>query len=146
MKTVMANANTVEREWLIVDATNIPVGRLASQVAAILRGKNKPIYTPHVDTGDYVIVVNTDKMVLTGNKLKDKIYYRHSGYPGGLKEVQAKDLFEKRSDYMFKKAVAGMLPKNSLGKKMIKKLKVYKESSHPHSAQTPKLITLKGAR
>ena len=134
--TVMAKSETVDRKWYVVDAANIPLGRVASQVAAVLRGKNKPIYTPHVDTGDYVIVINTDKMVLTGNKATQKMYYRHSGFPGGLKEVVYKDLMEKRSDFALEKAVKGMLPKNSLGKKMFGKLKVYKGSEHPHQAQT----------
>ena len=144
--TVMAKSETVERKWYVVDATDIPLGRVASQVAAILRGKNKPIYTPHVDTGDYVIVINTDKMVLTGNKLTQKHYYRHSGFPGGLKETLYKDLMEKRSDFALEKAVKGMLPKNSLGKKMFGKLKVYKGSEHPHQAQQPVELKIVGGR
>ena len=144
--TVMAKSETVERKWYIVDATNIPVGRVASQVAAVLRGKNKTIYTPHVDTGDYVIVINTDKMVLTGNKLTQKHYYRHSGFPGGLKDVVYKDLMANKSDFALEKAVKGMLPKNSLGKKMFMKLKVYKGSEHPHSAQQPVELKIKGVR
>ena len=144
--TVMAKSETVDRKWYIVDATNIPLGRVASQVAAVLRGKNKTIYTPHVDTGDYVIVINSDKMVLTGNKLNDKKYYHHSGYPGGLKEVTYKDLMEKRSDFALEKAVKGMLPKNSLGKKMFGKLKVYKGSEHPHQAQQPVELKIRGGR
>ena len=144
--TVMAKSETVVRKWYVVDATNIPLGRVASQVAAVLRGKNKPIYTPHVDTGDFVIVINTDKMVLTGNKLTDKKYFHHSGYPGGLKEVTYKDLMEKRSDFALEKAVKGMLPKNSLGKKMFGKLKVYKGSEHPHQAQQPVELKIRGGR
>lgn len=144
--TVMAKSETVDRKWYVVDATNIPLGRVASQVAAVLRGKNKTIYTPHVDTGDYVIVINTDKMVLTGNKLTQKKYYRHSGFPGGLKEVVYKDLMEKRSDFALEKAVKGMLPKNSLGKKMFGKLKVYKGSEHPHAAQQPVELKIRGGR
>ena len=144
--TVMAKNETVERKWYVVDATDIPLGRVASQVAAILRGKNKPIYTPHVDTGDYVIVINTDKMVLTGNKLTQKHYYRHSGFPGGLKDVLYKDLMATKSDFALEKAVKGMLPKNSLGKKMFMKLKVYKGSEHPHSAQQPVELKIKGVR
>ena len=144
--TVMAKNETVERKWYVVDATDIPLGRVASQVAAILRGKNKPIYTPHVDTGDYVIVINTDKMVLTGNKLTQKHYYRHSGFPGGLKDVLYKDLMANKSDFALEKAVKGMLPKNSLGKKMFMKLKVYKGSEHPHSAQQPVELKIKGVR
>lgn len=144
--TVMAKSETVDRKWYVVDATDIPLGRVASQVAAVLRGKNKPIYTPHVDTGDYVIVINSDKMILTGNKLNDKKYFHHSGYPGGLKEVTYKDLMEKRSDFALEKAVKGMLPKNSLGKKMFGKLKVYKGSEHPHQAQQPVELKIRGGR
>lgn len=144
--TVMAKSETVDRKWYVVDATDIPLGRVASQVAAVLRGKNKPIYTPHVDTGDYVIVINSDKMVLTGNKLNDKKYFHHSGYPGGLKEVTYKDLMEKRSDFALERAIKGMLPKNSLGKKMFGKLKVYKGSEHPHQAQQPVELKIRGGR
>ena len=144
MKTVMANAKTVERQWWVVDAANMPLGSVASQVAAILRGKTKPDYTPHFDNGDYVIVINTDQMILTGNKLEDKYYYRHSGYPGGLKQTAYKDLMKNKSDFVLEKAVKGMLPKNSLGRNMIKKLKVYKGSEHPHSAQCPKEYKLVG--
>lgn len=144
--TVMAKSETVDRKWYVVDATDMPLGRVASQVAAVLRGKNKPIYTPHVDTGDYVIVINTDKMILTGNKLNDKKYYHHSGFPGGLKEASYKDLMEKKSDFVLEKAVKGMLPKNSLGKKMFLKLKVYKGAEHPHQAQQPVELKLKGVR
>ena len=142
--TVMAKSETVDRKWYVVDATNIPLGRVASQVAAVLRGKNKTIYTPHVDTGDYVIVINSDKMVLTGNKLNQKKYFHHSGYPGGLKEVSYKDLMEKRSDFALERAIKGMLPKNSLGKKMFGKLKVYKGSEHPHQAQQPVELKIRG--
>ena len=144
--TVMAKSETVDRKWYVVDATDIPLGRVASQVAAVLRGKNKPIYTPHVDTGDYVIVINSDKMVLTGNKLNNKKYFHHSGYPGGLKEVTYKDLMEKRSDFALERAIKGMLPKNSLGKKMFGKLKVYKGSEHPHQAQQPVELKIRGGR
>lgn len=144
MKTVMANAQTVEKDWVLIDANNIPLGRVASQVAAILRGKNKTNYTPHVDCGDYVIVINTDKMVLTGNKLEDKIYYHHSGYPGGLKEVKYKDLMAKKSDFALMDAVKGMLPKNSLGRKMLTHLHCYKGAEHPHQAQQPKKLEIKG--
>ncbi len=144
MKTVMAKSETVQRQWLLVDAANMPVGRVASQVASILRGKNKPIFTPHVDCGDYVIVINTDKMILTGNKLTQKYYRHYSGYLGGLKEEQYKHLMANKSDFVLRKAVKGMLPKNSLGRKMINKLKVYKDDKHPHQAQQPKLINLKG--
>ena len=144
--TVMAKSETVDRKWYVVDAAGIPLGRVASQVAAVLRGKNKTIYTPHVDTGDFVIVINTDKMVLTGNKLNDKKYFHHSGYPGGLKEVTYKDLMEKRSDFALERAIKGMLPKNSLGKKMFGKLKVYKGSEHPHQAQQPVELKIRGGR
>ncbi len=144
--TVMANDKTVVRKWYIVDATNIPLGRVASQVAAVLRGKNKTIYTPHVDTGDYVIVINTDKMILTGNKATDKYYYRHSGYPGGITAIQYKDLMEKHSDFALEKAIKGMLPKNSLGKKMFGKLKCYKGAEHPHQAQQPVELKIRGGR
>lgn len=144
--TVMAKSETVDRKWYVVDATNIPLGRVASQVAAVLRGKNKPIYTPHVDTGDYVIVINTDKMVLTGNKLTDKKYFHHSGYPGGIKEETYKDMMAKKSDFVLERAIKGMLPKNSLGKKMFGKLKVYKGSEHPHQAQQPVELKIKGVR
>ena len=144
--TVMAKSETVDRKWYVVDATNIPLGRVASQVAAVLRGKNKPIYTPHVDTGDYVIVINSDKMVLTGNKINDKKYFHHSGYPGGIKEESYKDLMEKKSDFTLEKAVKGMLPKNSLGKKMFQKLKCYKGAEHPHQAQQPVELKIKGVR
>ena len=142
----MAKSETVDRKWYVVDAANIPLGRVASQVAAVLRGKNKTIYTPHVDTGDYVIVINTDKMVLTGNKLNDKKYYHHSGFPGGIKEEVYKDIMAKKSDFALERAVKGMLPKNSLGKKMFKKLKCYKGSEHPHEAQRPVELKIKGGR
>ncbi len=144
MKTVMANANTVQRQWYLIDATNIPLGRVASQVAAILRGKNKPCFTPHVDTGDYVIVINTDKMLLTGKKNVQKTYFRYSGFPGGTTFVQYKELMEKRSDFVLEKAVKGMLPKNTLGKQMFRKLKCYKGGEHPHTAQQPKQLVIKG--
>lgn len=144
MKTLMAKKETVTREWLLVDAAGLPLGRVASQVASILRGKHKPIYTPHVDTGDYVIVINTDKMILTGNKGVQKKFYRYSGFPGGLKEFDYKTLMATKSDFVLEKAVKGMLPKNSLGKDMASKLKVYKGSEHPHEAQKPRQISIKG--
>ena len=144
MKTVMAKKETVSREWLLIDAAGIPLGRVASKVAFILRGKHKPCYTPHVDTGDYVIVVNTDKMILTGKKLTQKEYFRYSGYKGGDKYVQYKDLMANRSDFVLEKAVKGMLPHNSLGADMFKKLKAYKGAEHPHQAQQPKEIKIKG--
>ena len=142
MKTYMANARTVERKWYVVDADGVPLGRLASKVAAILRGKNKPDFTPNVDTGDYVIVLNSDKAVLTGKKLEDKFYRYHTGYIGGLKEISYGKMMAERSDLAVYEAVKGMLPKNSLGSQMIKKLKVYKGAEHNHSAQKPEALKL----
>ena len=142
MKTYMANARTVERKWYVVDADGVPLGRLASKVAAILRGKNKPDFTPNVDTGDYVIVLNSDKAVLTGKKLEDKFYRYHTGYIGGLKEISYGKMMAERSDLAVYEAVKGMLPKNSLGRQMIKKLKVYKGADHNHSAQKPEALKL----
>ena len=144
MKTVMANAKTVKREWWVVDAADMPLGRVASQVAAVLRGKTKPDYTPHFDNGDYVIVINTDKMILTGNKLNDKFYYRHSGFPGGFKEISFKAMMEKVPTRAIEKAVKGMLPHNTLGDEQFQKLKVYAGSEHPHAAQKPVVYELKG--
>ena len=137
MKTYMAKPETVERKWYVVDATGMPLGRLASQVAAVLRGKNKPTFTPNVDTGDYVIVINCDKVVLTGKKLEQKVYRYHTGYIGGLKERSYKDLMATKSDFVVYEAVKGMLPKNVLGRKMIKKLKTYKGAEHNQEAQQP---------
>ena len=137
MKTYMAKADEVKREWYVVDATDVPLGRLASKVAAILRGKNKPVFTPNVDTGDYVIVINTDKVALTGRKEEQKYYRYHTGYVGGLKEIRYDKLLAEKSDFAVQKAVKGMLPKNSLGRQMIKKLFVYKGSEHKHQAQKP---------
>ena len=142
MKTYMAKAETVQRKWYVVDAEGMVLGRLASQVAAILRGKNKPTVTPHVDTGDHVIVLNADKVVLTGDKLNQKFYRRHSGYPGGLKETSYKDLMAKKADLAVIEAVRGMLPKNALGRQMIKKLRVYKGAEHDHAAQKPEVLEL----
>lgn len=144
MKSYMANPQTVERKWYVVDAANIPLGRIASQVASILRGKNKPTFTPHVDTGDYVIVINSDKIVLTGKKLIQKKFKTYSGYQGGLKEVQYKKMMEEKSDVALLRAVKGMLPKNALGRQMARKVKIYKGAEHPHEAQHPELISLKG--
>ena len=137
MKTYMANAQTVERKWYVVDATNVPLGRLASKVASVLRGKNKPTFTPNVDTGDFVIILNSDKVLLTGKKLENKFYRYHTGYIGGLKEVSYGKLMAERSDLAVYEAVRGMLPKNSLGRQMIKKLRVYKGAEHNHAAQKP---------
>ena len=137
MKTYMANAQTVERKWYVVDAAGVPLGRLASRVASVLRGKNKPTFTPNVDTGDFVIVINTDKVVLTGKKMEDKFYRYHTGYIGGLKEISYKKLLAEKSDLAVYEAVKGMLPKNSLGITMLKKLRVYKGAEHNHAAQKP---------
>jgi len=142
MKTEVAKIENVKRDWYIVDAQDVVLGRLASQVANILRGKNKAIYTPSVDTGDFVIVVNAEKIALTGRKLADKTYYSHSGFPGGLKEITAGKLIEKKPEDLIKKAVKGMLPKNKLSRHMLKKLKVYAGASHPHEAQQPKNLAL----
>ena len=143
MKTFMANAQTVERKWYVVDADGMTLGRLASQVAAILRGKNKPVYTPHVDTGDYVIILNADKVVLTGKKLDQKVYYHHSGYTGGLKETSYRHLMEEKPEFAVKRAIIGMLPKGPLGRKMAKKLKVYTGTEHEHAAQQPETLVIK---
>ena len=142
MKTFMANSQNVERKWYVVDATDMPLGRLASQVAAILRGKNKPTFTPHVDTGDFVIVLNTDKVVLTGKKLEQKLYTYHTGYIGGLKQVPYDRMMAEKSDLAVYEAIKGMLPKNSLGRQMLTKLRVYKGAEHNHQAQQPVELTL----
>lgn len=146
MKTFMAKPNDVERKWFVVDATRMPLGRLASQVADILSGKNKPTFTPHIDSGDYVIVINSDKVVLTGKKLEQKKIYHHSGYVGGLKEVDYKTLMSNKSDLVVMNAVKGMLPKTVLGRQMLTRLRVFKGAEHDHEAQKPELITLKGVR
>ena len=143
MSTYMAKPANVERKWYVIDAEGVVLGRLASQVALMLRGKHKPTFTPHVDTGDFIIVVNTDKIVLTGNKLNDKIYYHHTGHPGGLKETKYRDLMANKSEFALKKAVRGMLPKGPLGNKMIKKLKVYAGAEHEHAAQKPEVFEMK---
>ena len=143
VKTYMATKESVQRKWYLIDAADKTLGRLASQIASILRGKHKPIYTPHVDTGDHVIVINAEKIRLTGNKLQDKKYYRHSGYPGGLKVRTAADLLSSgRPERVLKLAVWGMLPHNRLGRKMFKKLKVYAGNEHPHSAQQPEKLDI----
>jgi large subunit ribosomal protein L13 len=138
-----AREQDVERDWYVVDAQGQTLGRLASRVAAILRGKHKPIYTPHVDCGDYVVIVNAGKIHVTGQKMSQKKYYRHSGYPGGLKEVTLRDQLQKFPDRVVESAVRGMLPKNRLGRRMFKKLKVYTGPNHPHAAQQPKSLELK---
>ena len=137
MKTYQAKKEEVEHQWHLVDAEGKVLGRLATELAKILRGKNKPIYTPHVDTGDFVIVVNAGKVALTGKKMKDKIYYHHTGYPGGIREMSAEKLLAKKPTEMIRIAVKGMLPKNSLGRQMIQKLKIYAGAKHPHEAQKP---------
>jgi len=142
MATPLPQKNQIEKEWFLVDAENKILGRLASKIALILRGKNKPIFTPHLDTGDFVIVINARKVKLTGKKLKDKIYYHYTGYPGGLKSITAKDLLQTKPEEIIRKAVWGMLPKTKLGRKMLSKLKVYPENQHPHEAQQPKKIDL----
>ena len=140
MKTYMANAQTVERKWYVVDATGLTLGRLSTRVASVLRGKHKPTYTPNVDTGDFVIVINTDKVVLTGKKLEDKFYRYHTGYFGGIKEIPYKKMMAEKSDLAVYEAVRGMLPKNSLGRAMLKKLRVYKGAEHNHAAQKPETL------
>lgn len=140
--TYMAKPEEIERKWWVVDATGIPLGRLASEVAKILRGKHKPIYTPHVDTGDHVIVINADKVVLTGKKLQQKIYYRHSGRPGGLKAIPYEVLMATKPAFAVEKAIRGMLPHNRLGKKIAKKLRVYAGPDHPHQAQKPEILKI----
>ncbi|MDQ0484998.1 50S ribosomal protein L13 [Guptibacillus hwajinpoensis] len=142
--TFMAKGHEVERKWYIVDAEGQTLGRLASEVAAILRGKNKVTFTPHVDTGDHVIILNAEKIELTGNKLNDKMYYRNSGHPGGLKSRNALEMRTNRSEQMLELAIKGMLPKNSLGRQMIKKLHVFAGSEHNHQAQQPEKYELRG--
>ena len=146
MKTFMANPANVERKWYLVDATNMPLGRLATQVADILSGKNKPEYTPHVDLGDYVVIINTDKVVLTGKKLTQKMFRTHSGYIGGLKETNYGTMMAKKSDEVVFKAVKGMLPKTVLGRKQATRCKIYKGAEHEQAAQQPTLVQLKGVR
>lgn len=143
MKTYMAKGETVEHRWYVVDATDMVLGRLSSQVAAILRGKNKPIYTPHVDTGDHVIIINADKVRLTGKKLEDKTYKYHTGYPGGLKEITYGDLLAKKSCFAVYESIRRMMPKGPLGRQMLKKLRVYAGPDHKHEAQQPEVLVLK---
>ncbi|WP_461201282.1 50S ribosomal protein L13 [Anoxybacillus sp. TBDG-1] len=144
MRTYMAKPNEVERKWYVVDAEGKTLGRLASEVAAILRGKHKPTYTPHVDTGDHVIIINAEKVELTGKKLTNKLYYRHSLHPGGLKVRTALEMRANYPEQMLEKAIRGMLPKGSLGRQMFKKLHVYRGSEHPHQAQKPEVYELRG--
>ena len=143
MKTYMAKGETVEHRWYVVDATDMVLGRLSSQVAAILRGKNKPIYTPHVDTGDHVIIINADKVRLTGKKLEDKTYKYHTGYPGGLKEITYGDLLAKKPCFAVYESIRRMMPKGPLGRQMLKKLRVYAGPEHKHEAQQPEVLVLK---
>nr|MBE6190986.1 50S ribosomal protein L13 [Rikenellaceae bacterium] len=141
-KTISATAEGVTKEWYVIDATNEVLGRLASQVAKILRGKNKPCFTPHADCGDYVIVINADKVKLTGKKMTDKVYVRHTGYPGGQRFATPADYLVKKPTFLVEKAVKGMLPKTRLGEHILKNLKVYAGAEHPHAAQSPKEIKL----
>ena len=141
-KTISANAATVDKQWVVIDATDEVLGRLASQVAKILRGKNKPSYTPHVDCGDYVIVINADKVKLTGKKMTDKVYTRLTGFPGGQRFATPADYLAKKPTFLIEKAVKGMLPKTRLGEAIMKNLKVYAGAEHPHAAQNPKAIKL----
>ena len=142
MKTSVAKPKEVTRDWYVVDAENQVLGRIATTIANILRGKNKPTFTPSVDTGDFIIVVNAEKIALTGNKRADKTYYSHSGFPGGIKAISAEKLLDKKPEQLIKKAVKGMLPKNKLAYHMLSKLKIYSGASHPHEAQQPKTLAL----
>ena len=141
MKTFMASPSTIDRKWYVVDATGCTLGRLASEVAKVLRGKNKAIFTPHIDTGDYVIIVNADKIKVTGKKLEQKIYYHHSDYVGGMKETTLREMLNKKPERVIELAVKGMLPKGPLGRTMIKKLHVYAGPEHAHQAQKPEVLT-----
>lgn len=142
MKTYAVKASEIERAWFVVDAEGKTLGRLASEIAKILKGKHKPIYSPHLDVGDFVIVVNAEKIHVTGRKREQKFYYRHSGYPGGLKKISLRDQLARHPTRVLEAAVRGMLPKNRLGRRMIKKLKVYAGPEHPHQAQQPKKLVL----
>lgn len=142
MKSYVAKPHEIERKWYVVDATDLPLGRLASEVAKVLRGKHKPTFTPFIDTGDFVIVINADKVALTGKKWEKKIYYHHSLYPGGLKQTTYDKLRAKEPELVVEKAIKGMLPKNTLGRDMYRKLKVYAGSEHPHQAQQPEVLKI----
>ena len=144
MNTFMANPETIERKWYLVDANGKTLGRLATEVASVLRGKNKPQFTPHVDTGDYVIVINAEKVAVTGKKLQDKVYRHHSGYVGGLKTLTLKEMLDKKPTEVIEHAVRGMLPKGTLGNQMYSKLHVYAGPEHPHAAQQPEVLEIKG--
>lgn len=140
--TYMAKANEIERKWYVIDATDVPLGRLSTVAASILRGKNKPTYTPHVDTGDFVIIINADQVKLTGNKASGKIYSRHTGHVGGLKQISAGELRAKNSRRLVETSIKGMLPKNALGSQLFRKLHVYGEATHPHAAQQPEVLDI----
>ncbi len=142
MKTIFAKSETVKRDWYVIDATDKTLGRLATEIANRLRGKHKPEYTPNVDTGDYIVVVNAEKVKATGNKLKDKVYYRHTEYPGGIRSQTLEEMLAKHPERAIEKAVKGMLPKGPLGYAQFRKLKVYAGTTHPHTAQQPKALTL----
>ena len=142
MRTFTQKQEEIERNWYIVDAEGETLGRLASRIAPILKGKHKPVYTPHLDCGDYVIIVNAEKVRVTGRKMDQKLYYRHSGYPGGLRSISLKDQLAKHPERVLQAAIRGMLPKNKLGRRMLKKLKVYAGDSHPHQAQQPRPLEL----
>jgi len=144
VKSYSAKPNEVQQDWLLVDAEGQTLGRLATQIALRLRGKHKPVFTPHVDTGDFIVVINAEKVKLTGKKIEDKKYYRHTGYPGGIRETNAAKMLATKPTDILTIAVKGMLPKNSLGRKMLSKLKVYAGSAHPHQAQQPQPLELKG--
>lgn len=143
MKTYLPIQNEIKKKWYLIDANEKVLGRLCSKVASILRGKHKPIFTPHMDTGDNIIIINADKVVLKGDKLEQKIYYRHTGYIGGLKEVVAKDMLKRRPERVFELAIWGMLPKNKLGRKILKNVKIYKGAEHPHASQMPEVLEIK---
>ena len=142
MKTFVAKEQDIQKKWFLVDAENRVLGRLATQIAIRLRGKHKPVFTPHVDTGDFVVVINAEKITLTGSKLDKKVYYRHSGYIGGLKKITARRLLEEKPEEVLRLAVKRMLPKNSLGRRQLKKLKIYKGADHPHEAQQPEILEI----
>jgi len=142
MKTFSAKPETVKRDWYVVDASGLTLGRLATEVASRLRGKHKPEYTPHVDTGDYIVIINAEKVHVTGNKVQDKMYYSHSGFPGGIKSINFEKLIQRAPERVIESAVKGMLPKNPLGRAMYRKMKVYKGTAHPHAAQQPQELKI----
>ncbi len=142
MKTYSPKPGDIDRKWYVIDAEGLVLGRVASKVANVLRGKHKPIWAPHMDVGDFVVIVNADKIRVTGRKAEQKLYYRHSGYPGGLKETSYQTMIQKKPEFVLHEAVRGMLPHNRLGRKMLKKLKIYADAEHPHQAQTPEPMSL----